>query len=169
VISTQQIGLSNTAIKKFVGVLRSILLYHNFPKSKNSFCFGQSKFETEFPKNRAGGEPHPRRKKNFNFKLKKSRTKAPNTLGGDKRRARKNRRKRKKLEYGAYLQPSSNLFPKKSLNFCMRLLPRQFATGFKIRKIFLHFFQKFARPQKRKRVENFEVFELRWKAEAEAV
>jgi len=68
-----------------------------------------------FFENRAGGEPHPRRKKNNNFKLKKSRKKAPNALGGDKRRPRKNRRKRKKLESGAYLRLRSDLFSKFSL------------------------------------------------------
>jgi hypothetical protein len=43
-----------------------------------------------------------------------------------------------------------------------------FIGASKSAKFSFHFFQNPARPQKRKRVENFEVFELRWEAEAEA-
>ena len=124
-----------------------------------------------FFENRAGGEPHPRRKKNNNFKLKKSRKKAPNALGGDKRRPRKNRRKRKKLESGAYLRLRSDLFSKFSLIslYAPASAPRCSSGLSKSAKFSFHFFQNPARPQKRKRVENFEVFELRWEAEAEAI
>jgi hypothetical protein len=44
-----------------------------------------------------------------------------------------------------------------------------FIGASKSAKFSFHFFQNPARPQKRKRVENFEVFELRWEAEAEAI
>jgi predicted secreted protein len=78
------------------------------PQPKNDakiiFVSGKANPRQNFFKNRAGDEPHPLRQKSFGSALKKRRTKAPNALGGDKRRPQNRSRKTGKYDCGANLQ-----------------------------------------------------------------